>query len=58
VEQGENFSRVLLHSYKIFNFDINLGKPVFGKMLMLIWGGGGGVYFRVEHIQIRFIPYL
>jgi hypothetical protein len=31
-------SRVLLHSYTIFNFDISLGRAAFGEILMLIWG--------------------
>jgi hypothetical protein len=36
--------QVLLHSYTILNFDvnINLGRAAFSEILMLTWEGGGG----------------
>jgi hypothetical protein len=39
VEQGEKFSRVLLRSYTILNFDINLGRAAFGEIFMFTWRG-------------------
>jgi hypothetical protein len=44
MEQGEKLSRVIMHSFRIFNFDINLGRAAFGEVLMLTWGS----YFRAE----------
>jgi hypothetical protein len=35
VWQGEKLSRVLLHSIRIVNFDINLGRAAFGEILIL-----------------------
>jgi hypothetical protein len=34
----EKLSGVLMCSYTILNFDINLGKATFGEILILIWG--------------------
>jgi hypothetical protein len=38
VEQGEKLSGVLLLSIGILNFDINIGRAVFGEIYMLSWG--------------------
>jgi hypothetical protein len=38
VEQGEELIRVPLHSIRIQNSDINLGKAAFSDILRLAWG--------------------
>jgi hypothetical protein len=38
VEQGEKLGRILLHSIRISNVDINLGKAEFDETLTLTWG--------------------
>jgi hypothetical protein len=40
VEQGEKLNRVLLRSCTILNFDISLGRAVFGKNFDIDMGGG------------------
>jgi hypothetical protein len=44
MEQGEKLSRVLLRSYTILNFDINLGRAAFGENFDIDMRG----YFRAE----------
>jgi hypothetical protein len=38
VERREKLSRVFLHSIRIFNFYISLGRVAFDGILMLTWG--------------------
>jgi hypothetical protein len=49
LEQGEELIRVPLHSIRIQNSDINLGKAAFSEILRLAWGN----YFTEERERER-----
>jgi outer membrane protein TolC len=55
VEQGEELSRILLHSIKILNFDIKLARAAFGGMLTLTLGASSGrnIYVNTEKAALR-----
>jgi hypothetical protein len=52
-DQGEKFSRVLLHQIEILNSDFNRGRVAFGEVLLL--KAAVGDYFRAELRKLKFV---
>jgi hypothetical protein len=44
-KERREVDRILLHWYRILNFNINLGRAALGEILMLIWRGYFGAEF-------------